>query len=1362
MKDCKLTSKQSIYQFILAIETAYPDYARQRRADLRNGTTPIIDKMCNKLIDEARRDDPIKIANVATKQQSGGDSSNNNTNNNSRGGRSGRGRERNGQSGNNKGDRQQAEQRAEAKPATATKAYCKHCDFTHYGGGNNCWYTFPEKATDDWRRRNADKIKTKSRANAATVKQQEYYQLQSRFEHLNFFSPTTPIVNISDKVRNLAGRNEYQNRLILDTGATDHLCNDYNKFVSFDNGSYHAVINTGAGPITVTQKGTIKVNTVCSDGTILPVTFSNVLYAPQMFVSVLSHSMLRKKNLYYHGYDHKLYLRRGQHDSEVAYTPEVDKIPTFLLADDELQAAQSLAFASVGTTQRNSILTPTRDVSLRDLHTIFGHADIQTLRHLVDSTTGLRLTDTKNFLCEVCLLGNSRQRVSRQSPNRSTRFLHRVHIDIVGPVTPTGANGEKYWIIYTDDFSRYQWIDITDSKQTITSSLLNFLDRMETQYGVRVAICHLDNDTTLINKVSRAQLSHRGTVFEPSTPYTAHQNGVAESSNRLTESRSRNIIIGAPHIPKKMWPYAARYSIELLNHTPTTAVADGKTPQRLRLEHMKVVNPVPNLHSFRRYGETGYVHTPAQKRVQSAKFEPRATKMYFVGRDGSRIYLMWDPKTDSVHRTSSVGWAKHELVEAPQAPTVDSKFDDSTDVRFSIPLLPTQSPPPLTDQEFDLPEPGQEEDQPQEPGDVDGIEQGTGFTFDGLVDEGTSFNFDEDIYNLTVMDPSLEAVANVRASPPRHEAPRHLDISASCDVHNILSGKRTRRPTQKVSAVAIALHKPRITPYLARCFATAIATAPTATKLELPPEPTSMKQARQHMHKDGWISAEGAEYKSHDENSTWEIVTMPPAGIYALPTKWIYKYKLTDCGKLERFKARLVVCGNRQELDFWRETYAAVARATTLKVLLALVATLDLECDQADVVTAFLNGRLDAEEAVYIRLPDGRKAKLHKALYGLRRSPRLWYEELSRFLKTIGFTALEADPRVFKHEDGSHILAYVDDLIFITKTRDRMDSLKRSVFNKYKCRDLGPIGHYLGIRVRRDRPNRSIELSMESYIEKLVDDYQRANSAPRYTPLDMSVLHLKMRLSTDKAPEQQVQNYQRIIGKLLYPATQLRTDISFHVSFLARAMNNPTPSHYDYALQIIDYLKTHKDLAMTYNAPKGATKLTIDMFATASPNNLGLHAYSDASFADGEDRKSTSGYLFKLAGGTICHKSFKQKLVTTSTTEAEYVALTFAAKEATWLYRLLHQVGYKSEDTYPITIYGDNEPSIKLLHAKVTMSALSMSTSTTTTSKIALKTVILRYSMSVLQPWPPTDSPSRLNALLTSAFSHRLVSQSPQ
>jgi hypothetical protein len=69
-----------------------------------------------------------------------------------------------------------------------------------------------------------------------------------------------------------------------------------------------------------------------------------------------------------------------------------------------------------------------------------------------------------------------------------------------------------------------------------------------------------------------------------------------------------------------------------------------------------------------------------------------------------------------------------------------------------------------------------------------------------------------------------------------------------------------------------------------------------------------------------------------------------PVGTFALPTKWVYKYKFNGSGKLTRLKAHLVVCGNRKVVDFWCKTYAATACSTTMKVLLAMLTALDLQC----------------------------------------------------------------------------------------------------------------------------------------------------------------------------------------------------------------------------------------------------------------------------------------------------------------------------------------------------------------------------------------------------------------------------------
>jgi hypothetical protein len=143
-----------------------------------------------------------------------------------------------------------------------------------------------------------------------------------------------------------------------------------------------------------------------------------------------------------------------------------------------------------------------------------------------------------------------------------------------------------------------------------------------------------------------------------------------------------------------MWPYASRYAIELLNHTPSR-VLNGRTPQQLRLESTGVADPIPNLHSFRSYRETGYVNR--EQRQKGAKFDGRAVSMHFVGREGSRIYLMWDPQTRNVNQSSSVAWASHQIGEIPRTQPVQQADDYYRPQPFSIPVPAadfTSVPPP--------------------------------------------------------------------------------------------------------------------------------------------------------------------------------------------------------------------------------------------------------------------------------------------------------------------------------------------------------------------------------------------------------------------------------------------------------------------------------------------------------------------------------------------------------------------------------------------------------------------------------------------------------------------------------------------
>ena len=161
-----------------------------------------------------------------------------------------------------------------------------------------------------------------------------------------------------------------------------------------------------------------------------------------------------------------------------------------------------------------------------------------------------------------------------------------------------------------------------------------------------------------------------------------------------------------------------------------------------------------------------------------------------------------------------------------------------------------------------------------------------------------------------------------------------------------------------------------------------------------------------------WKEAIDDEIGSIMENNTWILSDLPP-GCKPLGCKWIFKRKMKVDGTIDKFKARLVIQGFRQRegIDYF-DTYAPVARITTIRLLIALAAIHNLVIHQMDVKTAFLNGVL--EEEVYMKQPEGfvmpgnenKVCKLIKSLYGLKQAPKQWHQKfdevvLSRDRKSV-------------------------------------------------------------------------------------------------------------------------------------------------------------------------------------------------------------------------------------------------------------------------------------------------------------------------------------------------------------------------
>ncbi|GJU69093.1 retrovirus-related pol polyprotein from transposon TNT 1-94 [Tanacetum coccineum] len=172
-------------------------------------------------------------------------------------------------------------------------------------------------------------------------------------------------------------------------------------------------------------------------------------------------------------------------------------------------------------------------------------------------------------------------------------------------------------------------------------------------------------------------------------------------------------------------------------------------------------------------------------------------------------------------------------------------------------------------------------------------------------------------------------------------------------------------------------------------------------------EPKNIKEA---MADSAWIEAMQEELHQFDRLQVWELVDKP-FGKNVIKLKWLWKNKKDEDQTVIRNKARLVAKGYAQEegIDF-EESFAPVARLEAVRIFVAYAAHKSFPIYQMDVKTAFLNGPL--KEEVYVAQPDGfvdpdhpdKVYRLRKALYGLKQAPRAWYDELSKFLISKGFT----------------------------------------------------------------------------------------------------------------------------------------------------------------------------------------------------------------------------------------------------------------------------------------------------------------------------------------------------------------------
>lgn len=452
------------------------------------------------------------------------------------------------------------------------------------------------------------------------------------------------------------------------------------------------------------------------------------------------------------------------------------------------------------------------------------------------------------------------------------------------------------------------------------------------------------------------------------------------------------------------------------------------------------------------------------------------------------------------------------------------------------------------------------------------------------------------------------------------------------------------------------------------------------------PEPGSYKQAIGGPHGELWRDAAIEQIEALQSTGTWEL-TVPPDGAKVIPCKWVFKVKSNSDGSVDRFKARLVAGGHRQvEGIDYTEVFAPVGRYQSLRTILAATAHYDLEAHCIDISNAFLNGVL--KEEVYMRQPEGFHVgapnvccKLKKTLYGLKQAPKEWFEVLSEGLRSAGFTQSDSDRALWFQEETQGrprviILHWVDDLIIVSKSIAVVQEVKKKILTKFKGRDLGDATAYLNMKIERDRAAGTLKISQPSHIDALLKKFDMDEAKPKVIPMSTGADY-----STAKDGEELLDEGNRFaecVGGLLYIAAVTRPDLATAVSVLARSMAKPTKRHWLQLKQLLRYLVATRTLGIIFGGGKD-----------------GLEGWTDSDYAACKDtRRSRGGFVFNVFGGAVSWQSKLQSVVATSTAESEYIAGSFAAREAKWLRRICNDVGIPTLEAVPLK--ADNQAAIHM------------------------------------------------------------------
>jgi len=427
----------------------------------------------------------------------------------------------------------------------------------------------------------------------------------------------------------------------------------------------------------------------------------------------------------------------------------------------------------------------------------------------------------------------------------------------------------------------------------------------------------------------------------------------------------------------------------------------------------------------------------------------------------------------------------------------------------------------------------------------------------------------------------------------------------------------------------------------------------------------------------------------------------------AIRSHTFFKEKFKSDGDLDKLKARLVAGGNLTDPEQFDTVASPTARTETSFLLHGIAAQFGLEITAMDIPGAYLNTKLPEHQRIPMQLGEQETdavvelrphwqeyvtksgtlwVMLIGGLYGLRQAALLWYELLTSVLKQAGYRTADMDKCLFiKFDDKgkrSYIVVHVDDLAHFYDSKHFQTELEEHLRKRFgePTFQRGDSGVYIGVEYLYDRNDRSVRLSMNKYVDKILSHFNITK--PSALPADDKFMEVdKTAIKTDS------KLFASKVMSVYYLAARTRPDLLFHITVMAMRITDCNENDEKKMHKLLRYILATKDRGVVLK-PRGTT----------------LHFYVDAAYAIHANARSHSGLYVTLGGddydatnigGPIFARSVSQKVVTLSSFESELTAVHQNIMSVTMFRSIMSDLGF--DQSGPSLLMQDNQATILVI-----------------------------------------------------------------